>query len=56
MQRIFADEKVTESNTLRLNQDLHDLVNSPTHKEELLVPNMTKLQGSKKQSASSKNS
>jgi len=54
MQRIFADEKITESNTQRLNQDLQDLVNSPTVKEELLMPNVKKEEGSKKKSASAK--
>lgn len=38
MQRIFADEQLTETNAQRLNQDLHDLVNSPKPKDELLVP------------------
>ena len=38
MQRIFAEEQqLTEQNAQRLNQNLYELVNSPTVKEEILI-------------------
>lgn len=37
MQRIFADEPLSQTNVQRLNQDLNDIVNAPDANCELLA-------------------
>lgn len=36
LERIFADEQITETNVRTLNRNLHDLVNSPNQVDHLL--------------------
>ena len=42
LERIFVDEdQISQSNVQRLNQNLHELVNSPRAKEKLLMPSQS---------------